>query len=268
MSVSNQPPVKKRTSYHVKPANRETKFTKLREMACFQEVHEKLCGGYSVPELARIVQDERKEYTDVARESLIHVLKQYRASIEPGELLAHRPSSTSVFTKAAESLEKGLDELKALESLYQIQMKRVGIDLAIEEKLQKLVPTMTQEIRVAREILQTYADLKMDLGMSKRHLGQLDVDAKVLADVTGRYQKQSVAKVVADPQARRKVLGIAEKIMQLSQYAEDDEAPASDQIVDVTPDVMVAETVVAEDQTPDDGLLEDDAPLPEPDDAD
>ena len=104
------------------------------------------------------------------RESLIQTLKEFRGSIPPA-MRAARVMPKAIL-EAREEVEKGLDELAALEDLYALQTQRMNIDGEVEKKIGKLIPTMTQEVRVAREILQTYADLKMDLGLSKRHLGR------------------------------------------------------------------------------------------------
>jgi hypothetical protein len=95
-------------------------------------------------------------------------------------------------------------------------MRRIEIDVQNENNIKKLLPTTGQEVRIAREILSTYADLKMDLGLSKRHLGQMDVDARVMADVALRYNKTEVQAVLNDPQSRKKVLGLVERLMSKS----------------------------------------------------
>jgi hypothetical protein len=53
----------------------------------------------------------------------------------------------------------------------------------------------------------------MDLGLSKRHLGKMDVEARLLADVAVQYNKPEVQNVLANPQSRKKVLGLAERLM-------------------------------------------------------
>jgi hypothetical protein len=53
----------------------------------------------------------------------------------------------------------------------------------------------------------------MDLGLSKRHLGKMDVDARVLADVAVRYNKTEVHAVMSDAQSRKKVLSLVERLM-------------------------------------------------------
>lgn len=218
---------------HVRPVHRETRFGKLRSLKCFDEVHRRICEGWGITDVARFIQDEQQEYVEITHDSLVQALKDYRASIPPA-LRAARTLPKAI-TAAVEEVTKGMDELTALEDLYAIQRQRIDIDGEVEKKIGKLIPTMTQEIRVAREILQSYADLKMDLGLSKRHLGQLDVDAKVVADVTGRYGKASVEKVMKSPESRRKVLGIAEKILQLAAKRGVEGPKAAEATIEVEP---------------------------------
>jgi hypothetical protein len=194
--------------------NRETRFLKLRALKCFQEVVERIHAGWPIPELARFIQDDRQEYKDIGRDSLVWTLTEFRKTIPPAQLISRR--MPQAFNEASKKVEKGIDELEELEGLYKLQMDRIKIDYEAEKTIHKLLPTMTQEVRVAREILQTYADLKMDMGLSKRHLGTLDVDASLVADVAGRYGREDVAQVLNNPGSRHRVLAIAEKLLTFS----------------------------------------------------
>jgi hypothetical protein len=197
----------------VRPLSRDEGFQKLRSLRCFNEVYERILAGWSMSELARYIQEDRQEYAHATKQALMQTLQRFRDSIPPAQLVSKR--MPPVFHKATEEVEAGIDELKELENLYKLQMDRIGIDLATEKGIKKLMPTMTQEVRVARELLSAIADLKMDLGLNTRHIGQVDVEAHLHADLQAKYGKDSVKKVMADPEARRKVLNIAERILAL-----------------------------------------------------
>lgn len=220
---------RRRPMPNVRTVSRDSRFGKLRALKCFNEIHERILAGWSMAQVAKFVQEDRDEYTDTTHGALASILQDYRDSIPRAELVSRR--MPNVFHKAAEEVEKGIDELKELEKLYQCQMERIQIDLTVEKQIKKLFPTMTNEVRLARDILSTYAQLKMDLGLATRHLGHLDVDATLVADVAGRYGKQSVARVVQDPESRRRVLGIAEKLLEAARLREDDEVVVDDAIV-------------------------------------
>lgn len=227
------------------PTTSRPSFARLKSLKCFLEVRQMLLGGWPALEVARFVRDVRGEGTDVAEVTLSAEISAYRRSLPPAELLAGvPPSSTSTgdgggggvapavlgasgtpvvtrlplaFTHAAKRVREGLDELKELERLYGIQMERVEIDFATEKKIGKLFPSMTAEIRAAREILEKRAQLKMDLGLDERHLGRLEVDTNAPPVVVERYGAEVVKHAVASPESRRKLLGVVERLTQLQQ---------------------------------------------------
>lgn len=196
----------------VRPVSREPRFQKIRSLRCFHEVHRRLVDGWSTDRVATFIQQEAKEYLDVRHESLRVMLGEYRQTIPPHERAAPiLPSQARV----AEAVKDGLDELRELEQLYAMQMERIKIDFQNENTIKKLMPSMTQEMRAAREILSDIAQIKMDLGLNKRHLGTVDVDAQVTA-VAASYSP-GVGKVIGNPESRRKLLGIAERFVALTE---------------------------------------------------
>lgn len=235
----------------MRPVNRDEGLTKLRSLKCFNEVHERVLSGWAPSELARFIQETRNEYGHANRISLMQVLQRYRDSIPPAQLLAKR--MPQAFQKAAEEVEEGVDELKELNKLYRLQMGRIDIDLLTEKKINKLMPTMTQEVRVAAELLGKIADLKMDLGLSTRHLGQVDAEVTITTDPS-KYGRDSVQKVMQDPERRRKVLNVAERILGLpgrSEKTQDPEEVLRDAVAEVAEFEMVAADELNKDKSPD-----------------
>lgn len=214
----------------------------IRQLKCFDEVYQRITDGWPLATIARYIQETKKELVTVARQTVISQLQAYRATIPPGELVKSRLPKKHA--QAVEKIENGLDELAELEKLYRLQMKRVGIDYKHEKNIKKLMPTTGQEIRIAREILNTYAQHKMDLGLSKRHIGSMEVEARLLADVAVRYNPE-VQKVMSDAQSRQKVLSLAERLLA--------RAPAN--LAAAEPETI---TVEAEPVLPTDELLPDD----------
>lgn len=209
-------PIKRRATpaFRVKPHSRETTHGKLRGLKCFSDVHDRVFQGWPISDLARYIQDDRQEYTDVTRDALIQVLKSYRSSIPPAQLIQKRMPQT--FAKAAEKVDEGLDELDELGKLYKLQMERIEIDRGTEKKIHKLLGNMSQEVRVAAEILGRYATLKQDLGLARRNLGTLNIEAQVNAKIEGQYGNPSIVAVISNPVSRRKILGIAERLASLT----------------------------------------------------
>lgn len=204
----------------MKPKSRQGGFEKLRAMKCFEEMHERVRQGWPLSELARWIQEDKEEYLSVTRPGLLTVLQNYRAKIPPGELVAQRLPKDH--QKAVEKLEKGVDEVQELEELYRIQMSRVKIDVETESAINKLLPSLTQEIKEARSILESLAGMKMELGINTRAPEEhnvnveVDVDARLDADL-GTFGSESVQQVLDSPEKRRRVTGVVDRFLRLSQ---------------------------------------------------
>jgi hypothetical protein len=196
----------------IKPHNRVAKFQNLRRLGCFEEVHDRIIRGWPISEVARFIQDDQQEYGNVTRASLITILHDYRKSLPPGDLV--RNTVPGAVMNAVQQVEEGVDEISALEKLYRLQMQRIGIDHEIEKNAKKLFPSMTQEIKAAKDILGELAQLKMDLGLADRHLGKLDVESTA-TEVSLRYGNENVAKVLNNPESRQRLLGLVRGVVQL-----------------------------------------------------
>jgi hypothetical protein len=199
-------PKKKRRSKGIRPINRETKFKKLRALNCFAEVVTRIKEGWPCEKLATWIQNEAKEYTDVSHVGLSTILRQYRDAIPAAEMV--QGFLPRYVQGKMDVLEEGFDELQELQNLYKLQMDRVGIDMKLEKKFQKLMPSVTQEIRTAREILSTIAELKMDLGLNDRKMGTVNVDARIAAHVNANFGSPKVAAVLADSEKRQRLTGL------------------------------------------------------------
>jgi hypothetical protein len=202
-----------------KPVSRATKSVALRNLKCFPELHKRLIDqGQSLRATAKWLREEQGVLTEMSNEALVKALQDYRASVPAAQRA--KPMNV-VVERAAEEISKGMDELKEMERLYEMQMARIEIDFQTEKNIKKLLPTMTQEIRTAREILSASAQLKMDLGLNERHLGKVDVETTLLSDVAEKYaDSPAVAKVLDDGESRRKVLGLAERLLAIADRAE------------------------------------------------
>jgi hypothetical protein len=204
----------------VKPVSRkQDKFERIHSLKCFTDVQEMITTGWPLAEIAKYVQKTKHESTDIEELSLIYILQAYRRSL-PATTLVAKPLPHA-FRKAVQRVEDGLDVMAEMEKLYSIQMKRIEIDHDLEQKAKKLIPSMTQEVREARSILESVQKMKHDLGLDPRHLGTLQIEGGASEEVQTRYGKASVRRVLEDPQASRKVLSLAERFVQISQAREE-----------------------------------------------
>jgi hypothetical protein len=185
-------------------------FSRLKELKCFKDVHQRLVDGWPLSEVARYIQQDCKEYTDISKEGLISTLSKYRQTIPALEIAKKELSPVTV--QKVEEVHKGLDELKALEDLFRVQLDRIAMDHKLEKQIGKSLNTLGNEIRVAKEIIEASAKLKMELGINDKQLGTLNVDvggAVVHADVSN----PAVKKILDDPQKRTKLLNIAKNLL-------------------------------------------------------
>jgi hypothetical protein len=202
-------------SKRLRPLSRDESFQALKRIRCFKEVHERILAGWSMPELARFIQDDRSEYQHASKMALIQTLQRYRDSIPPAQMM--RRAMPDEFAKAKEAVDKGLNVLEEHRKLFKLQMDRIAIGQKNEKNIGMLMPTMTQEVRVASELLTRISDLEMDLGLVTRVGDEVNVNVSVSGQVdVGKYGKKSVADVMNDPERRRKVLNVAQTMLALA----------------------------------------------------
>jgi len=204
---------------------KQEKFFKLRRLKCFREVDRRVKHGYPIVDIARYIHEDHGEYQKIKRTSLERVIRDYRDSLPPGEKAAH--SMPQTFLKAKAEVEDGLNELGEMKWAYEQQKKRVEAMIATEETLPIRMPSraMVREINVASVMLVRSAKLKMDLGLSKRHLGSLTVEAELSAWAEEKFGRR-VAEVVKDPESRRKVISIFDHMHKLKEMEREAEEAA------------------------------------------
>lgn len=208
----------------IRPISRSPKrvAASLHDCRCFDEVDRRLRIGWSSTDLAKFIQEESQELTDLSSTYVCKMIDNYRKSIPPAELLL-TTQSTTVAKNAIAKVANGMEELEKLNELYELQMERIKIDVENEKKINKLFQTTGREIFYAMKILKQTSDLKMDLGIAKRQLGEVSVSGQAAIAIGARYEN-GVEKVMTDPDKRRKVLGMVEALMTLGERANVDAA--------------------------------------------
>lgn len=207
----------KRTSVKRPPQER---FKRLKELGCFKQVDRRIRAGYPLVDVARYIQEDREEYQDVKRDSLVSVLSEYRESLPPGEIVSqHMPQA---FVRAEQRLEEGLDELVEIAELYGKQRGRVDKFCQQEVELGIALPNkmLTGDIELMMKILQSSLNMKMDLGLTKRHLGEMSLESRV-AEIAKEKFGMRVAKTLGDPESRRKIINIVDRIKRVREKEEE-----------------------------------------------
>lgn len=215
-STTRRPPIR--------PVSREPRkaATTLQDCRCFDEVERRIRLGWSAPDLVKFVQEESGELTHLSATYVQKMINEFRGSIPPAELLL-TTQNTNVAVHAAQRLSNGMYELEKLHEMYDLQMDRIKIDVENEKKINKLFPSTGREIFYAMKILNQASELKMNLGIAKRQLGEVSVTGAAAVQIADRYS-EGVGKVMSDPDSRRKVLGMVETLMMVGARAKLDAA--------------------------------------------
>lgn len=201
---------------------------KFLSLDCYDAARSRVTVGTPDEDVARFIQD-RGEWKDIPLKEAALLVGKYRAVIRPDHGHSVAPSVIATLERQRERM----DEVNELEDLYRLQLERIRMESKFEKNMGKLLPTMTQEIRVAKEILTDLAQVKMDLGIHSRHLGTVDVSTQLIHDVSKHYP-QGIADTLNNDDSRRKILGIAERMLNLVKD------PETSEDVPVSPDQGVA----------------------------
>lgn len=239
----------------MRPVSREPHkaSSNLKECRCFDEFDRRIRMGWSANKLVKFIQEDNQELTHLSPGYLIKLIDAYRQSIPPAELLVST-QNTTVAMHSAQKVANGMEELAKLNELYELQMERIKIDVGNEKKINKLFNTTGREIFYALKILEQTSDLKMDLGLAKRQLGEVSVSGQSAVQIGDRYN-DDIGKVMADPDSRRKVLGMVETLLTLGAKANLDASElvqsASKMAIDVeSVEITPAEPELASDPHP------------------
>jgi len=224
----------------VRPVSREQKkAAALKDCRCFEEVDRRLRMGWSASDLTKFIQDESQELTHLSANYVRKMIDEYRRAIPPAEL-ALTSQNAAVVMQANKRLSNGLNELEELEELYKKQFKRIEIEMTNELKIKKLLPQTGREIFYAMKLLKQSADLKMDLGIAKRQLGEMSVTGHASVQIGNRYN-EGVGSVMADPDSRRKVLSMVNALSVLSDRASIDAVNVVMHAAKAAPDIIDVE---------------------------
>jgi len=210
-------------------------FKRIRMLPCLPELRAKVVTGVAATEIARWLQDEMGHHTDMNVYHLAAEVQGYRRNLASMELIEVR--QPEIFEQAKKEIHDGLDELKELDEMFQMQKERIQGARDMEKELGGLLNArITNEMRVATEILRASHNIKMDL-TGGRELGTLTVQPHALKDVKGRYGEK-VDGVMQDPQKRERVLGLFGKLMTAVQALPEDE----DDVIEGDPKAVVAQS--------------------------
>lgn len=170
--VSKPAPKKRR------PRKDKEKFANLKNLECFPELDVKVKAGISIDEIARWLQDDLYQMTDIQLDSLKRQLTRYKASLPPAELL--KATEEPLFIREAiQKMKRGINEIDELEKLYLFQLQRISRDAETERKINKLFKGTNKEIELATSLLEKSLKLKMELGLLNKSPNRLEVGGMI-----------------------------------------------------------------------------------------
>lgn len=169
-------------------------FAKLKQSPSYQEVHDKICAGVAIERIAEWLQEEKGEFTNIKRPSLVRQLYRYKESI-PATKLADAGLPSHLWKKI-EGMKRGVNELEELEKLYLLQLQRIALGVDTEEKIKFLNKAIRKELELAADLLGRMAELKMKLGLYD--------EAPTKFHLTGEFTHREALEKL-DPDQRRKL---------------------------------------------------------------
>jgi hypothetical protein len=191
------------------------RFARIKALRCHQEVYERLVAGYPPSEVARFLQEDENEYTDITRRSLGELLRRYTAAeIAPIELIAPRLPRT--VARAQQEFDDRLRDLRRLEAAYEALAYRLALAHGAERRHGTVNPAVDRQIRVLVDLIVKMHTIKLALGLTGERLaGDSEPSAERIEEVRQRYGDPA-ARAFADPAQRAQVFALLKRVRRLS----------------------------------------------------
>lgn len=161
-------------------ARKTTAYLRLRGLGPerMSTIEYRLLRGDGPTAVARLIQDEWKEYTDVKEATLIKQLVRYTESELANQMALHKDEPDSekrqeLITKLDEQLSV-VDEMAAL---VKVQKDRLEKGLKFEKKMPTLSSHVNTEVRLLKDTLKDLAHVQLETGIL--HRASHKVDARV-----------------------------------------------------------------------------------------
>lgn len=165
--------------------------------------------GHTLKRVARFIQQERKEMLEYTERGVIGRLCDYRKSLPPAVRAA--AVVPGQIARVLAEVTKRMDECAELQGVFALQIKRVERFAALEEADDKMNPGLGKEVEIAAALVVKHAQLRMDLGLVPKQLGQLQVSVG-----TTLQAMTPAERVMQSPESRHRVLGFVNRINALA----------------------------------------------------
>lgn len=186
-------------------------------LPCYKEMHDRILVA-SVPEVARWLQQEKKEFGDVKTDTLVRALSRYKTSIPAKEFEKVGERMLGSIAAKVEEAKGDLDELAVLAKLIRVQVARIERAKSQEDEARFNVHSnLHNDLLAAKKLIDSSASLKFKLGIYKesersvtvnhnlttaKHLDSLKPEEKRRAGVLASNVLGLLASVLSNPEAQ------------------------------------------------------------------
>jgi hypothetical protein len=191
-------------------------FKKLKSSPHFPEIEIRIKAGVAPEEVARWLQEDVLQYTDIQRDSLKRQLYRYKAALPAHELLKATEEPLWIKT-AIDKMRRGINELEELEKMYLLQQRRINIDAQTEDKINKLFKGTNKEIELATSLLEKMIKLKIELGILDSQPSRIQFDG-IMGTVPVELGQEGATESEADSMRLRLGLLSAKLVKSLSDF--------------------------------------------------
>lgn len=189
----------------------------MEQLKCWPSVVAMFENGMKVPVVARYIQEDCKENTDVSRQSLERLLHYWlRKNADRPDIDERTPTR---HVNLIESAPDRIDPLDALNMLFAIQVDRITDFYKIEKRANNFNTFNNDAIRLAKDIAQTMANIEAKRRPSGAPLGSEGKAAVETFNQTQRLKKiyedkfgGVAAAVLLNDESRRKIVSVLDKI--------------------------------------------------------
>lgn len=192
-------------------------------------------GGDLAGVATYILQDLRWNCPDVKSPAqLERALLTYRNLIATNAAPPQQGSTTAAPPELVVD-PRNIDPLSELGWLWMEQKSRIDREFKLEASMGKLFPTTVREVVAATKILESMMQMRMDAGLlpNQRAIGSAGDEGAIGLSAVESEHGGAVARVLENPHARQKVLGLAARLDGIIKRSKAARPPATSTI-DVT----------------------------------
>jgi len=173
-------------------------------------------AGVAPEEVARWLQEDVLQFTDIQRDSLKRQLYRYKAALPAHELLKATEEPLWIKT-AIDKMRRGINELEELEKMYLLQQRRINIDAQTEDKINKLFKGTNKEIELATTLLEKMIKLKIELGILDSQPSRIQFDG-IMGTVPVELDREGATESETDSMRLRLGLLSAKLVKAMSDF--------------------------------------------------